>query len=349
MRLVCPNCDAKYEVPEDAIPDAGRDVQCANCSHAWFQARERTASTVVTKRSEPNPQPVASPAARPETPQTSASDAPAPVGIAVEPETPAARAVPTSKSKADTAVKAASKALPPSAEANQPQSEPATASSTPEGMPSASEAESATSEPEGAIADSSSKPAPRIGAWPEMAEEAEVAQPIAAREVDEGVLTILREEAEREVKARFFERQSPESGPDLGVEAAPAARKKVAGKKPAPVPEEVAKPSARRDLLPDVEEINSTLRRSEISEAESAGDMDMAGRDGRGAFRSGFLLVLSMAILGAAVYIASAWLANLIPALEGPLKSYVGLIDGIRLNMDSLMQSATRLISGEPD
>ena len=37
MRLVCPNCDAKYEVPDDAIPDGGRDVQCSACGHGWFQ------------------------------------------------------------------------------------------------------------------------------------------------------------------------------------------------------------------------------------------------------------------------------------------------------------------------
>ncbi|MGV8986194.1 MAG: zinc-ribbon domain-containing protein [Cypionkella sp.] len=38
MRLVCPNCDAEYEVDDTAIPLAGRDVQCSNCGHAWFQA-----------------------------------------------------------------------------------------------------------------------------------------------------------------------------------------------------------------------------------------------------------------------------------------------------------------------
>ncbi len=37
MRLICPNCDAEYEVDDAAIPDAGRDVQCSNCGHAWFQ------------------------------------------------------------------------------------------------------------------------------------------------------------------------------------------------------------------------------------------------------------------------------------------------------------------------
>ena len=38
MRLVCPNCGAEYEVPDDVIPPGGRDVQCSNCGIAWFQA-----------------------------------------------------------------------------------------------------------------------------------------------------------------------------------------------------------------------------------------------------------------------------------------------------------------------
>jgi predicted Zn finger-like uncharacterized protein len=38
MRLQCPNCDAEYEVGASAIPFDGRDVQCSNCGHGWFQA-----------------------------------------------------------------------------------------------------------------------------------------------------------------------------------------------------------------------------------------------------------------------------------------------------------------------
>ena len=37
MRLSCPTCDAVYEVPSGAIPEAGRDVQCSNCGTVWFQ------------------------------------------------------------------------------------------------------------------------------------------------------------------------------------------------------------------------------------------------------------------------------------------------------------------------
>ncbi len=40
MRLTCPNCSAQYEVPDDVIPAGGRDVQCSNCEHTWFQPKE---------------------------------------------------------------------------------------------------------------------------------------------------------------------------------------------------------------------------------------------------------------------------------------------------------------------
>jgi predicted Zn finger-like uncharacterized protein len=37
MRLVCPNCDAQYELDDTAIPPVGREVQCSACDHIWFQ------------------------------------------------------------------------------------------------------------------------------------------------------------------------------------------------------------------------------------------------------------------------------------------------------------------------
>lgn len=37
VRLTCMNCNAQYEVPLDVIPAEGRDVQCSNCDHVWFQ------------------------------------------------------------------------------------------------------------------------------------------------------------------------------------------------------------------------------------------------------------------------------------------------------------------------
>lgn len=44
MRLICPNCDAQYEVPDNVIPEAGRDVQCSDCGNTWFQEPASAAS-----------------------------------------------------------------------------------------------------------------------------------------------------------------------------------------------------------------------------------------------------------------------------------------------------------------
>ena len=45
MRLTCPNCGAQYEVPDEVIPDDGRDVQCSNCGDTWFQAHPDNTDT----------------------------------------------------------------------------------------------------------------------------------------------------------------------------------------------------------------------------------------------------------------------------------------------------------------
>ena len=37
MQIICPNCEAKYQVNDKAIPEDGRDVQCTNCGEIWFQ------------------------------------------------------------------------------------------------------------------------------------------------------------------------------------------------------------------------------------------------------------------------------------------------------------------------
>ena len=37
MEVTCPNCGARYAVDPLAIGPAGRTVQCARCSHRWFE------------------------------------------------------------------------------------------------------------------------------------------------------------------------------------------------------------------------------------------------------------------------------------------------------------------------
>jgi predicted Zn finger-like uncharacterized protein len=312
MRLVCPNCEAKYEVPEDAIPETGRDVQCANCGHAWFQMR-RGGGTAETAVPAVAPAPVAASVAAIPTGSEAAVADPAPV------ETPAVaeEAVPV---VADDPVE------PEPAETVAERVEPVA-----EVTPVAVTQDVAADEADAPEDDAVPPEAPAVAAG------------AAAYAVDDSVLAILREEAEREAKARQAEAARPlETQADLGIEQAMP----VASKVPDVIAEDPAL-VARRARLPDVEEINSTLRPSEAAEDDMAPDMSqVAAADGRSSFRSGFLLVLTLAILGSAVYGSADALAEAVPALAEPLKGYVAFVDSLRLQLDGLMQSATVAING---
>ena len=34
--IINANCNKKFEVNENLIPDEGRDLQCGSCNHIWF-------------------------------------------------------------------------------------------------------------------------------------------------------------------------------------------------------------------------------------------------------------------------------------------------------------------------
>lgn len=339
MRLVCPNCEAKYEVPEDAIPETGRDVQCANCGHAWFQMRRATGAETATVA------PVAAPAA----PEPAPVVEPAPAAeAAVEPPTVQAEIAPeTTEPEPEPEPEAAPEVVETVAEtaALAPALEAAELETSPE--PVAAAAEDVTEALADPIADAVA-PAPAGAADDEheIAPEAPAAEPAAtgaaAYAVDESVLAILREEAERESRARQAEATRPlETQTDLGIEQAIMP---VASKVPDVVAEDPAL-VARRARLPDVEEINSTLRPSEMAAEDGGPDPAPVAAESR-SFRSGFLLVLTVAILGSAIYGSADAIAETVPALAGPLKSYVAFIDSLRLQLDGLMQSATVAING---
>lgn len=265
MRLICPNCDAQYEVDDAAIPEAGRDVQCSNCGHAWFQLREvRADDPADDLYREPEPEPA--------------------------PEVPAAVAQTDDE-------------------------------------------------------DDEVPPAPPAGAAP------------VQRTLDESVLSILREEADRELTARKAEAAGGlEMQGDLGLPqpvspivgsaaAAPMseAGRRIASLKGEPVPAQRA--AARRDLLPDIEEINSTLRPN-----EAAASLDDAGtpapeRSGSG-FRSGFSLVLIVTGVALALYVMAPQIATQIPGIADGLMAYVAAVDSLRLTLDQLMQRATQALNG---
>lgn len=52
-RLICPYCDAQYDVADDAIPESGRVVQCSNCNQIWFYLGTKSEPAPTTDTLEP--------------------------------------------------------------------------------------------------------------------------------------------------------------------------------------------------------------------------------------------------------------------------------------------------------
>lgn len=173
----------------------------------------------------------------------------------------------------------------------------------------------------------------------------------ARRPLDEAVANVLQEEAAREQSQRQAEAQRMEEQDDLGLPPAVAPTPTPAAPPPPPPPVHPAPDSrmepARRDRLPDIEEINSTLHHDGEDGAETA--FAAAGRQGRDGFRRGFLTALTVVILALLPYIFAAPIASVVPALAPALGAYSSGIDGIRSWLDSKMQSTTdSLRSKEP-
>ncbi len=273
MRLVCPNCDAEYEVDDGLIPPEGRDVQCSNCTTTWFQA----------------------------------------------------------------ASKAASKDVPPEEAEHEPQ------------------AEELDDDPD--LAAIAAATAAAAGLTPRKPA------------VDQAAMDVIHEEVERETTARKAELGGIETQPDLGLDdsdsedRASAARDRMARRRgldpqaatiedddqaltAAPKREEAA---TKKELFPDIEEINSTLS-PEAAEAEAeaariaaeGGDVTQVQK--RSGFRLGFGLMLLLAVGLLILYVYAPQISQRMPALSGALDSYVASIDSLRVWLDTAAQGLVEKI-----
>ena len=266
MRLICPNCSARYEVPADVIPAEGRDVQCSNCQETWFQTHPDT-----------------------------------------EPQTDVAQTL----------------------KEHFAQTEPE-AAPIPEQSDAVSETDPIDYEFERALdqeLDTIAEDDPDVAPAPAITHER------SKREIDPSVADILREEAQREREQRAaetFEHQDefaldtdePTSDPqpkksgyiDPKLDDLDEMYKDTASDAPA----------SRRDLLPDIEEINSTLRRDKKSanrdEPETQAQKNASGRRG---FRAAIILLL----LALAVYAYADLITSNVPQLAPYLDAYVAQID----------------------
>ncbi len=175
----------------------------------------------------------------------------------------------------------------------------------------------------------------------EVSESSEPPQPrIPARELDASIARILREEAAREQSAREQEVSGGlEVQADLGLEQAPAeaskeqTRDRIGPMRGQPeAPSEKQDAPARRDLLPDIEEISSSLGGEEGLASPSAQSAASSEQNARG-FRTGFLLAVLIFITATVIYLTAHDISQSIPSLEGPLASYVDMVNAGRLQL----------------
>ncbi|WP_428545351.1 hypothetical protein [Profundibacter sp.] len=185
----------------------------------------------------------------------------------------------------------------------------------------------------------------------ESGKDASEEQP-APRKTDESVLGILREEAAREAAAREKDAKGtqdpkPKAGLDLSKTSSDTPPDvSIASAKPHPdsQPAESGS-SAHRDRLPDIDEINSTLRAATDSLDESA-EEDEAQPSGRRGFRLGFSLVLILATLGLLAYIFAPDIVQRFPESEPYMTNYVEQVNNLRDWLDQMMKAATDKMSG---
>ncbi len=321
MRLICPNCGAQYEVPDEVIPTSGRDVQCSDCGNTWFQHH-------------PDHQP------EPEEEEDVAADW-------------------VEDAEEDASEAQASVADEPKDVSNQDaQDDDAEESvSDVDRMVEAHGEITEDFEEDYADDNADEEPQPPSAVFP--------------RQLDPSVAEVLREEAELETSARASDQQGGlETQQELGLDAQDSAaqqRSEEARSRMARLRgDDVAEPAikdeteeididstlddqaSRRNLLPDIDEINSSLgpeNAGEPSVAISDQPVPVAAR--KSGFRTGFRLAVILALIGLLVYIFAPQLAEAVPALSEPLMQYQNMVDGWRSGLDGVITNFASSLSDQ--
>lgn len=159
------------------------------------------------------------------------------------------------------------------------------------------------------------------------------------RQIDHTVLEVLRQEAEREMDERRRTQPEVETQPDLGLVGRPRPRPRPAAGPgvAAPTPRPAAGATPRRNLLPDIEELTTTLEPREArAEDEATVETPEEARRSRD-FRRGLSAILLIGTVLAALYVLAPTLAETVPALAGPLRGYVAMVDSLRQAISGLI------------
>lgn len=345
MRLDCPNCGAQYEIDAALIPDTGRDVQCSNCGHGWFEpgrARRPQPTRVAPRELDREAERAApEPAFQPEDRLHETARANAIGGVVPNAPDPGRTPAPAQPSELDE-MDAILRALD-DATAEAPRRR---------GPPPAFDAE------------------PEDDIW---ASEGARPRPLDAPRPPDDVMDILRSEAAREQAARRAEAEAQARFEDQGeFDMDPPPRRSRM-----PVDEDldwlprdeppfagadedtrlaaasqVAGGNQRQSRFPDIEEVSSYLGppRGRRGQNRPPQPMDAATLRARKQHKLGrklgFSGAVAAAVLGLGIYAQSGTLASRVPALAGPISGYVNWVDGMRVQLDGAARDLARILRG---
>ena len=171
------------------------------------------------------------------------------------------------------------------------------------------------------------------------------------------VARILREEAEREEAAR--QEETVESQPDLGLDApvdreeqlAEEARRRMArmrGEAAPAIGAAVTQASGtRKELLPDIEEINSSLRSETERDVQPEPTPEEKQVREKKGFRYGLSLMILLAAILLLIYVFAPRIAEQFPQTAPALEGYVDAVDSGRIWLDEQVQRLLAMVQGD--
>ncbi|MBY8976263.1 zinc-ribbon domain-containing protein [Rhodobacteraceae bacterium NNCM2] len=326
VQIICPNCDAKYNVPEAALGPKGRKVSCANCGNAWHAMPTGEEAMMLSDpvvgenapaaKEEPKPEPAAEPEA--------------PVMTAEERRKDRARQLAEIRQIVDEVQGGADpKAAPPPAEPPAPEPSAPIRRRDLDKAGEAAPPARAEAEKSGPIPfpepEAKPEPAPRVPAAPaEKAPEPEKAAPEKP-----SFLGAIAGLGKKTAKA--------EAVPDP---------KPVPEPKPAPVSEplEDGRDPLRERITskPDRPASNQTVEknRNKMLRKHQRRVSKREAKDSRGsgAFTTGILLVLIVVAVLIALYVLAPQISAQVPSAEPILANYIVKVDEMRAGLGGLVQ-----------
>ncbi|CTQ48597.1 zinc-ribbon domain-containing protein [Jannaschia donghaensis] len=370
MRITCPNCNAQYEVGDDMIPSEGRDVQCSNCGTTWFQDGRPRAASAVQERAVRRPGRRATDLPVEDDEVDDDDDIPEPVRARarrVEPDQQTLDILReerdlaerrhddegTSEGSRDTASDDDRDGDVPDVVGSQDAMiEGAPGNDTPDkNAPDDNATDDGGDADETPSDDQDETSDPRQKAAAERARMAAAATLARARgsarggrgtrtvtpaeepdiDVSDVIAETLRDAAAPSGDDGVDDNGDPFDGTDTTNDAPVSAR------------------AARRELLPDIEEINSSLRPDErAAEAEAAADAEaeaprMAKR--MSGFRLGFLTVCGVILILVGIYVFADHIGEAVPQASTVLTKYVAWVDVQRMTIAAAAEKLTESIS----